>query len=124
MIQIGKAIYTILSGATAVKTIVNSKIYPLIIPQDVQLPCVVFERSGNAQYNRDGVTYDTVIDITILCTNYAQSNDLAQAIFNTLNRYKGIISDQTIIDVQLISINEIYQEEAYIQKLQFQVKSI
>jgi len=124
MINLGKAIYTILSGNTTVYSYVNNKIFPLVIPEKTILPCIVYERNSNCEYTRDGSgIYNSSLDITILSNNYTESINISQVVFNCLNMYKGTISNINIIDSRLTGLNETFAEDCYIQKLTFNIKS-
>lgn len=125
MIQLGKAIYSILSNNSAIAGYVGTKIFPVIIPQETTLPIIVYERSGNANYTRDGIsTNDSNLDITILSSKYTESVDIAQSVLTALNNYHGTVQGINVIDIRLTSVSETYQDEAYIQKLSFEVKSV
>lgn len=124
MITLGKAIYTILSGSTAVRSYVNTKIYPIIIPENTVLPCIVYERNSNVDYSRDGADlFTSVVDITILSNNYTEVINITSAVYTALNSYKGTVSGINIIDTRLNDIVETYAEESYIQKLTFTIRS-
>jgi len=44
-------INTILTGAADVKRIVNTRIYPLVMPQDPKLPAITYQRISNNPVN-------------------------------------------------------------------------
>ncbi|MZQ50430.1 MAG: hypothetical protein GT598_15640 [Bacteroidales bacterium] len=126
MIGIGKVIYNLLTATgTTIYTIVGKKVYPLIIPENTQLPCIVYERNGNYEYSRDGQAIaTTVVDITVLSEDYSQTINIAEGVFNILNMYSGENSTIHVYNTRLISVQETYAENAFIQKLTFEVKSI
>lgn len=125
VIQIGKAIYSILMANSTVTGYTGTKIYPLVIPENTTLPCVVYERLGNVEYTRDGIGMSSsLVDLTILSEDYAETVAMSQAIYNALNMYAGTVGDIKILNIQLQSVNEVYAENAFIQKLTFTCKSI
>jgi hypothetical protein len=124
-IKVGKALYAILTGSTAVKNVVASKIYPIVIPENTSLPVIVYERSGDVEYTRDGSGFfNDVVDITILSEDYTECIDLTDAVYNALNMYKGTAGSVQIIDSRLTNVSETFAENSYIQKLTFAIKTI
>lgn len=124
-ITIGKSIFSILSGNTEVNNYVGIKIYPLVIPELTLLPCIVYERTSDIEYTRDGAGVSTsIVDVTILSENYEETINISVAVYNLLNNYKGISEGINIIDIRLSGISETYAENSYIQRLTFSVKSI
>jgi len=125
MIQIGKCIYTLLSGDTTVNGYVGTKIYPLVIPEAQTLPCIVYERHGDGELNKDqkGI-YNTIVEIIILSEDYTESINIAQAVENRLNHFQGIVNDISIVDIRLLNVGESFSENFYIQKVDFIVKNL
>jgi len=124
-IVIGKAIYSLLtSSASTVSTYVNRKVYPLVIPENTALPVIVYERNSDIEYTRDGAGISSsAVDVTVLSEDYKESVDIAQAVHNTLDMYSGSVSGNNIINIRLVTVNETYAENAYIQKLTYEIKS-
>jgi hypothetical protein len=123
MIDINKTIYYILMNDSTLTGLTTS-IFPLIIPENTALPCIVYERQANVNYTKFGtVDFDNTIDITVLSDSYSNSIDIAKAIYNALNGYTGTINDTTIVDTRLNSINETFAEDSFIQKLTFSLKA-
>lgn len=124
-LEIGKAIYSILSSDTSVKSYVGDNIYPIIIPEKSTLPCIIYERNSDMEYTRDGIGIsNSIINVTILAIEYSDCMDITKAVFNALNLYSGTIAGQQIIDMRLSGIDETFEIECYIQKLIFNCKSI
>lgn len=108
-IQLGKAIYTILSGNSIVYNYVGTKIYPMVIPEEILLPAIVYERNSTPIYSRDGVAYsDSNFEITILSEVYIETIDISTAVFNALNNYTGTIADVEIGDIRLLNVDETF----------------
>ena len=125
MIQIGKCIYTLLSGDTTVHGYVGLKIYPLVIPEAQTLPCIVYERHGDGEITKDHMGIkNTIVEITILSEDYTESINIAQAVEDRLGFYQGTVNGVNIVDIRLFNVNESFSENAFIQKIDFIVKSI
>lgn len=123
-VKLGKALYIILSGNTVVYNYVGTKIYPLVIPENTTLPCIVYERSADIEYTKDGAGVSTSgIDVTILSEDYSETIDISQAVYDVLNDYSGVVLGITIINCRCSGIYESYSENAFIQKLTFTIKS-
>jgi len=54
MITTGKSIYDLLSADTSIAAAVGAKIYPLVAPEGTNLPFIIYERSYNNNYTKDG----------------------------------------------------------------------
>ena len=124
-ISVGRAIYYILSNNTAVKNLIGTKIYPLVLPELTPLPAIVYERNSDLEYSLDGAGISTsAVDITILSENYSNTMAISEAVYTALQWYKGTADTINIINIRLLNVQETYQENAFIQKLLFQIKSI
>jgi len=127
MITTGKAIYSILSNASAVTALVNSNIYPLVIPESIDLdttPCIVYERSFINDFTKDGIsTTNSSFDFTIISNNYEASINIAIAVFNTLYLFKGDVLNTHIHNISCVGGDEVAVNFKFIQKLSFDVKS-
>ena len=120
MITIGKSIYSILSNDSEVNSLVGNRIYPLILPENTALPCVVYERTFLNSYTKDyRVFSDNTVSLTILSEDYATSIDIAGAVDNALKNYQ----DAIIKSVKQTGGSEVYVEGAYIQKLDFEIRA-
>ena len=123
---VGKYIYRMLSEDEVLSGKVTSKkIFPLVANADTTYPFIVYSRTGlTVEYCKDGTVEDTV-DFLILSVsdNYVESLEVANQIRSILEnkRYK----DDTIqiSSIRLSSVQEEYMEDAYIQRLNFTIKT-
>lgn len=123
MINIGKDIYTLITSDSTINNIINNKLYPIIIPENVENPVVVYERTGNKDYNKDSSLPTATIELTILADSYAESLNIASAIDNLLDGYSGTVNDTLIRNCRLINVVETYADDTYFQKLTYQFKT-
>jgi hypothetical protein len=124
MITIGKGIYSILSQNTGVTHYVSTHIFPLITPEVINLPCVIYERQGNEEGSKDGHgIYDSQVYITTIAMEYETSVNIAQACLNALEGYSGTAGGTSFIRIRFVTANETYQEDVFLQRLTFDVKS-
>jgi hypothetical protein len=123
MIQFGKAIYSILTGSTGVTKYVNSNIFPLVIPENTTLPCIVYQKAMQTENSKDGFYLsDFQVSISIISENYAESIDITQEIFNLFNGYRGIVENYEILETILTNTDETFANNAVIQLLIFDCK--
>ena len=90
--QVGKAIYYLLSNATDVTNIVGTKIFPETAPQGQATPYVVYSVVSNSpsDVKESGETIDVAqIEIFSVETTYAKAVTLGAAIREALDRKVG-----------------------------------
>ena len=122
----GKYIYKLLSEDEVLATRVTSKkIFPLVANAETTYPFIVYARTGLiVEYCKDG-TVENRIDFQILSVseNYVESLEIGNQIRKVLEliRYKD--EDICIRECRLSSVSEEYMEDAFIQRLNFSIKT-
>lgn len=74
-----------------VNALIDNRIYPLVVPQDSQLPAVAYQKiSGVRQYVQDGVRKPEVslIQLTCLAKTYNETKQVEEVIRNALDGKK------------------------------------
>ena len=97
--EIGKAIYGLLSGQSAITNIVNTRIYPISVPQFADFPFVVYTTTDTEPtMTKDGSSPLDVITVQIdmYANDFDTNTSLAGAIRSTLDFYTGTINGQAI----------------------------
>lgn len=120
-LQIGKAIYHILSNDTDVVDRVKNKIYPLIADVDTTFPFIIYKRTGiTPADSKDRFIYseDVYVDVVIASDKYNESIEIADLVRTALLKggYDGIK------DINLTDADEDYIEDTFIQNLTFKIK--
>jgi len=124
MIEIGKAIYSILTGHTGTTALVPAaRIYPVILPEKTDLPAFTFTRRFDVDYDKDGCISDNILDFTIVSFDYEETIKIALQISAALNYYYGTSGNKRIFKIRLIAGDEAYEDDAFVQRLSFAVKS-
>lgn len=124
-IQIGKAIYQVLSGDTVLHTYLSGgtsdKIYPIFAPDETLNPFIVYgRRSVNANYTKDGLTYDTVgLYVNVVSDNYSECIAISDAVRSALERKVYTYSGVSILQCILSNVTEDYGVDGYITTLEF-----
>ena len=124
-IKIGKTIYKMLSGSTAVTAEVGNKIYPLIAPDTTTFPFIVFSRSGiDTQYCKDCAYEDrAAITVIVVAEDYETAVDTANAVRQAIEnkRYNDTDNQIEIKGAYLQGVTEYYQNDTHVQTLNFTV---
>ena len=116
-LQIGKAIKTILSGI--------DKVYPLVADEGTTYPFVVYRRSGlYPSTTKDRYSYREMatVEVIVAAATYPDSITLAEKVKGKLEHTRGKYNDITVGDILLVNADEDYLEDAFIQKLTFQIE--
>lgn len=80
-------VYAALSGAAGVTALIGTRIYPNVRPQDSDVPCVVFDRSGTEVIQSiHGPILATIarVDVTAVSATRAQCESIADAVVGAL----------------------------------------
>ena len=122
--NIGKAIYGILSGTTAVTDIVGTKIFPEIAEQETAVPFVIYQvQSVQPEDTHDGPSKLDEVRVEVLCYDdaYNGAADLASAVRGALDRVRGTYNGVNVESVQFNDVDfEIeYDPRRYSQVLTF-----
>ena len=122
--NIGKAVYGILSGTTAVTDIVGTKIFPEIAEQETAVPFVVYQvQSVQPEDTHDGPSKLDEVRVEVLCYDdaYNGAADLASAVRGALDRVRGTYNGVNVESVQFNDVDfEIeYDPRRYSQVLTF-----
>jgi hypothetical protein len=100
--MIGKLIYSRLSTDGSITAYIGTKIYPDIVPQNVQYPFVVYTITNSTPVDyKDGQSNleEIELQIDVYTQNYDDTQDLANLIRNRLDRFTGIVEG---VEVQSI----------------------
>lgn len=120
-LQIGKAIYQILNqnGIT--------KVFPLVADEGTTFPFVVYRRTGlMAASTKDRYNYSELaaIDILVASSDYESGINLAITIKDLLEHTRGTFNGVKVGEIYLLDATEDYIEDAFIQKLTFNIEII
>lgn len=118
-ISVLKSVYKLLVANKDLVAMVDNKMYPIIANENTTFPFITYQRDAiYTEYTKDGKYCDNInISINIAATTYNQSIEIAELV-RTAIEGKRI---DNINAIRLISMNEDYLEDIYIQNLQFNV---
>lgn len=92
MADIESSTFTILSGDGTVAALVGTRIYPLVVPQDVALPAISYQKiSGVREYAHDAPLGFASVRIQVNCVDddYDGAKALAAAVRGAMSGYSG-----------------------------------
>lgn len=104
--MIGKLIYNRLSTEGAILAYVGTKIYPDIVPQNVQYPFVVYTIVNSLPVDfKDGQSNleEITLQIDVYTQSYDDTQDLSNLIRNRLDRFVGIVEDIEVQSIKYMS---------------------
>lgn len=117
-LQIGKVIYQLLAKYNA---------YPLVADEGTTFPFIVYRRSGlTPASTKDRFNYQELANVEILVVSdkYDESITIAEDVKSILEHSRGIYSNIKVGDIQLVSSDESFMEDSFIQKLIFKIEII
>lgn len=101
----GKAIYSILTGASAVTALVSTRIYPDMATQKAAYPFIVYAITGTQPSDtKDGVSGLDVVEVAVMCyaTTYTSAQDIAGAVRTALDRVTGSHGGLTVQSIRFL----------------------
>lgn len=125
-LQIGKAIYHLLSKDSRIKEKVGSKIYPLIVEESTTFPFIIYKRTNigpNYTKGSYSVNESVTVDVVIASKDYIDTIKLADYVRDALEGRRGNFSGIEINDIRMISADEEYIEDTFIQNITFDINT-
>ncbi len=110
MADIESAIVTRLLATSAVTTIVDTRVEPVIINQTTELPCVTYQRTGGGPLNTMGGvsdTFNTLLQIDCWSTTYVVLAALAAAVRTALSGWSSTGSTPPVSGFHLIEEEDV-----------------
>ena len=104
--MIGKLIYARLSTASNITAIISTNIYPDITPQNVDYPFIVYSIiDSNPVDFKDGQSNLEEVQIQIDCytQSYDSTQELANNIRNSLDRFVGTVNGISVQTIKYMS---------------------
>lgn len=97
----------------------------MVANSDTTYPFIVYSRTSlNVLYCKDGIVEDTIeVQVLAVSDNYVESLEVANKIRSILElmRYKD--EDVCVTECKLSSVTEEFVEDAFVQRLNFTIKT-
>jgi len=131
--EIGKAIYNILSNDSDIQAFVDDRVFPNVAPQTTEFPFIIYDVTGvQPNDTKDGPSTLDTNDVMISCYSetYSQASDLAQKIRVAMDRInEGTYGGEQIQSSQFQSYNDIFDDTSgdagiYRKALDFEIRQI
>jgi len=92
--KVGLALNSLLTGDSAVSTLVGSKVYPELAPEGTAMPYLVYSVVSNTPSDaKDGTPIDEAqVEIFSVANSYGNANDLADKVRAALDRKSASVS--------------------------------
>lgn len=125
-LSIGAHVYKRLSDSTELAKLVSDKIYAISTKTETSFPFVVYKRSSLVpEYTKDRYgTGDTVsVEVVVASDNYLNAVTIAEEVRKALENKRGQYDNFNVIDANLMSADEDFIEDTFIQHLVFSFKT-
>lgn len=125
-LSIGAHVYKKLSDSTELAKLISDKIYAISTKTEISFPFVIYRRNSLIpEYTKDRYgTGDTVsVEVAVASDNYLNSVTIAEEVRKALENKRGQYDNFNVIDAKLISANEDFIEDTFIQSLVFSFKT-
>jgi hypothetical protein len=104
---IESAIITRLNAVTDITYIVSNRIYADTLPDGSTLPAIVYQLISTIPYSaltEDTGLFQSRVQFNLIADSKTETISLSEAMKTALQRYKGAVSDITILDARLENI--------------------
>lgn len=123
-LQIGKAIYDILHSNTDMVAKLQDKVFPLIADNNTTFPFIVYKRTGIIPaYTKDRFSANdsVTVEIIVASDKYNETVEIADLVRLALEGKKGTYSNIWIEDIRMVSADEDFIEDTFIQTITFNI---
>lgn len=123
-LQIGKAIYTILSENEELTEKIANKVFPLVADNGTTFPFIVYKRlSVMPATSKDKYIYQEVaqFEVVVATDNYNDSIDIGELVCKTLQGKKGVFNGINIQNIEVDDSNEDFIEDTFIQNITIKI---
>lgn len=122
MARLDQAIYSRLQAVTGVTSLVSTRCYPLVLPQNPTYPAVRYQQIdglSNSAMGSDTGVVEATVQVDSYAETYTGARALGEAVFAALNRFRGTVASVEILDVFRASgPNDIYEEDTKVRRVQ------
>lgn len=125
-ISISKHVYKRLSEDEDLIQAVGERIYPLSTLSETSFPFIVYRRNSlvpESTKDRYSTGDAVTVEIAVVSDNYLSSVNIAQSVRRALEYKWAKYEDFSVTDARLMSADEDFIEDTFIQRLVFSFKT-
>ncbi len=121
----GTIIAEILVNNDAVNDIVGNRVYPVVIPQTKEMPCLVYLLTGNEPSSSNAgpaVNDKRSFSVHVVARKYSEVDDLADKVRAALDRYQG----EGVQNIFYQTESDDFEQETmlYVRVIDFQIRLV
>lgn len=109
--DLGKIIYSALSGDSAVAEIAGQRIYPGVIPQEIDRPCISYDIGSLPGIDGTAPLYSPTVNISCIAREKLDAHSLAAAVDAKLENLRGEVAGVTLKSMWKASYQEAFDPE-------------
>ena len=120
-LNIGKAVYAILSNDNNTKKLVKNAIYPLVANHGEKFPFITYTRTSlTPNRTKDSIAETTaMIEIDVYSDKYKSVAEVATSVFEALEGFEGEAGGFNIDEVTLEDASEEFDDDTFKESLIF-----
>ena len=121
-LSIGAHLYKKLGESVELTELVKDKIYAISTKTSTTFPFVIFKRNSltpNYTKDRHDTGDNVTVEIAVVSDNYLSSVTIAEEVRKALEKKIGSYDGFDVIDAKLMSADEDFIEDTFIQRLVF-----
>lgn len=130
LLNVIKAVNTILDDDATLTARVGNKIYPVAIPAvnendtEIDYPCIVMTRSSISPSDIKGTCYQDVVavQVDIYDPSYIETIEISEIVRDLMEQARGQINGVDINIIRMTEASESVTGSAYAQSLTFSIK--
>ena len=96
MMDLGKIIYSALTGDSGVTAIAGQRIYPSVIPQEIDRPCISYDIGSLPGIDGTAPIYQPTVNVSCFAREKQDAHDLAAAVDTKLEILRGAVTGVTL----------------------------
>lgn len=115
-----QAIFSILSNTSGVSSIISKRIYPEVLPQNVQYPCVLFFALNSTVDNHlqgDSGLRRSRVQVESWAQTFSAAVALSAAVSTALKNYSGTVDSFVIGATLQLSENPLYEPDLQVFRI-------
>lgn len=109
-----QALYSRLTAHAGTSAIIGKKVYPNLLPQDVTLDAITYQRISATRTPAMGADSDAAyarFQVSSWSSTYSGAKALAAQVQDALQRWSGTAGGTTVLEVFLLNELDIYEDE-------------